>query len=568
MATLKTKIIAIFLCLVMCFSVAAPAASAAEEKCSSIPTISNGDSIFSGMQDVEDFDDLKSNTEKVLYNVLNKVVEGLVKVIAAMVVAPDSWIKKSDFDDSLILKGRDIYATSAKEGNEWSLGFASRSLIPEDIESGKYYIGRDLNNRFASGVYDDMRIRIAAIDDGSGEGITLVGAIDALGVNSTDIRSIREGVLKAFEGKGINISGINIMSTHSHTALDTQGVGTEFFYKLFTASFVNLFGIKKQSKLEAADYFKSYFIEQSIIAATNAIKTMEPGKLYFSEIDISEYTKDKRGLVSKEDLPKAAVLKFIPSSGEAATYLMNNTCHPTSFSASTGLVSSDYIYFLDRYLADNDNGAHLVLFQGSLGQISRDNIKGDSTGMSEWDAMGCSTRELGENFAKLVLAADFSEELDPIINEKHETIWLYPTNTILLLACKINLVNQQVCYDGLKKCIASEIGYLEFGHKVGFAMFPGELYPEVFWGHEIIGDTTWDGTEWPYESLHHSVEGVDVYCISLANDATGYVVTDDNFAFMGHIIGDGIADETLSAGKRMGSYQVSAFLDLVSSLDK
>lgn len=565
----KSKLMALIMCLTLLFTALTPAASALS--CggdTTVPTVENGESIFSGLKDVNSAEDFKDNAAKVFYNSLNKVVEGLVKMISAIIPAPKSWINKADYDDSDVLKGRSVYATEAKEGNEWSLGYASRSLVPADIDEGKYYLGRDLTNRMAKGVYDDMRIRVAAIDDGSGEGLTVIGAIDALGVNSTDIRAIREGVLKAFKNTGLKISGINIMSTHSHSALDTQGVSTEFFYKLFTASYVNLFNIKNQDRLKNADYFKNYFIEQSVIAVKEAINAMEPGKLYFSEVDVSQYVRDKRGLIAKEDIPKVASMKFVPASGEASTYLTDFSCHPTSFSASNGLVSSDYIYFLDKYIAAHDNGAHLVFFQGALGQLSRDGLEVDTSSMSEWDAKGASTKAYGEKFGELVLAADYSEELAPVLNEKHATIWLYPTNSILLLACKINLVNQQVCYDGLKKCIASETGYIEFGHRVGFALFPGEFYPETFWGHEIIGDTTWDGTKWPYESPHNAIPGVDIYCVSLANDATGYVLTDDNFAFMGHIIGDGIADETLSAGKHQGSYQIGEFYKLIESLGK
>lgn len=566
----KSKLVALIMCLTLLFTALTPAASALS--CGgdtvTVPTVENGESIFSGLKDVNSAEDFKDNAAKVFYNSLNKVVEGLVKMISAIIPAPKSWINKADYDDSDVLKGRSVYATEAKEGNEWSLGYASRSLIPADIDEGKYYLGRDLTNRMAQGVYDDMRIRVAAIDDGSGEGLTVIGAIDALGVNSTDIRAIREGVLKAFENTGVKISGINIMSTHSHSALDTQGVSTEFFYKLFTASYVNLFNIKNQDRLKNADYFKNYFIEQSVIAVTEAINAMEPGKLYFSEVDVSQYVRDKRGLIAKEDIPKVASMKFVPASGEASTYLTDFSCHPTSFSAGNGLVSSDYIYFLDKYIAAHDNGAHLVFFQGALGQLSRDGLEVDTSSMSEWDAKGASTKAYGEKFGELVLAADYSEELAPVLNEKHATIWLYPTNSILLLACKINLVNQQVFYDGLKKCIASETGYIEFGHRVGFALFPGEFYPETFWGHEIIGDTTWDGTQWPYETPHNAIPGVDIYCVSLANDATGYVLTDDNFAFMGHIIGDGIADETLSAGKHQGSYQIGEFYKLIESLGK
>ena len=137
-----------------------------------------------------------------------------------------------------------------------------------------------------------------------------------------------------------------------------------------------------------------------------------------------------------------------------------------------------------------------------------------------------------------------------------------------MLACEVNLVNNQVYYTEDGVGIISEIGYLEFGNKIGFALFPGELYPETFWGHEIIGDTTWDGSEWVYPGLGDSVEGVDVYAVSLANDAIGYVLTDDNFAFMGHIIGDGLADEVLSVGKHTGSYFVGTYLELIESYTK
>ena len=116
--------------------------------------------------------------------------------------------------------------------------------------------------------------------------------------------------------------------------------------------------------------------------------------------------------------------------------------------------------------------------------------------------------------------------------------------------------------------MATEMGYVEFGNSVGFALFPGELYPEVFLGNEITGNVTWDGTEWPYDSLANSVDGVRVYAVSLANDAIGYALTDNNFAFMGHIIGDGIADELLSVGKHIGSYYVTNYLELIEDYTK
>ncbi len=575
------KIISVILSLALVFSIGCTGVSAAEANelpskeeigeavtdtaISGIQTIGG---LFAGMEELDSGEAFLNNFLKVLYNLLNVIVEVLVKTICAIYPDPASWKDLADHSTNTFLAGREEYKTSADAGNYWSLGYSSRSLIPDDFESGKYYLGRDLMNKKAEGIYDDMRIRVAVLDDNSGDGAVVVAAIDALGVTSTDVRAIRAAVLDYCKTNGIAVSSINVMSTHAHSALDTQGVSTEFFYKLFASSIQNLLGLEGNLPfMEAPAYFKQYFIEQSILAIEEAFEDMESGSLYYDTIDANEYIKDKRDLVSKEDIPEIASLYFVPDSGSEDTYIADITCHPTSFSASNGLVASDYIYYIDQYIKAQE-GANFVMIQGAVGQISRDNIDVDTTGMDEWEEKGAGTKFLGEKFGEYIISAEYETELEPVINAHHKEIVITPENSILALACEVNLVNNQVYYTEDGVGIISEIGYIEFGNKVGFALFPGELYPEVFWGHEIIGDTTWDGSEWVYSSLHDSIDGVEVYAVSLANDALGYVLTDDNFAFMGHIIGEGIADEVLSVGKHTGSYFVSNYLDLLEGYVK
>lgn len=578
------KIISIILSLSLVFSIGCTGAFATDSKSvadclpeteevagqitdSAISAVQTVGGLFAGMEEIDSFDTFLDNVLKVLYNILNVVVEVLVKTICVIYPDPQSWKDVTEHSTDTFLEGRDEYKTSADAGNYWSLGYASRSIIPEDFESDKYYLGRDLMNKKAQGVYDDQRIRVAVIDDNSGDGAVVIGSIDALGITSTDVRSIRAGVLEYCKENNIKVSSINIMATHAHSALDTQGVSTEFFYKLFASSINNMFGLFETLPfLDAPTYFKQYFVEQSILAVEDAFKDMESGSLYYDSIDASEYIKDKRELVSKEDLPEFASLYFVPDSGSEETYIADVTCHPTSFSASNGLVGSDYIYYADEYIKAHD-GANMVMIQGAVGQISRD-LEVDTTGMDEYEEKGASAKALGEKFGELIITAEYETELEPIINAHHTELLVAPENSILALACEVNLVNNQVYYTEDGVAIITEIGYLEFGNKVGFALFPGELYPETFWGHEIIGDTTWDGSTWEYPGLGNSVEGVDVYAVSLTNDALGYVLTDDNFAFMGHIIGDGIADEVLSVGKHTGSYFVSTYLELIENYTK
>lgn len=507
---------------------------------------------------------------KGLYNTLNVIVEGLVKSICSIYIDPPDWESIDNYDSEEIgfLPGRDTYQTEAAQNAVWKLGYSKKSIVPEDIESGKYNLGRDLLNKYAKGVYDDQCIRVTAIDDNSGEGIVVLGAIDALGVTSTDTRAMRKAVLEYCKTKGIKVASINISATHAHSALDTQGVSTEFFTKLFASFWRNLLGIKTtMSGLETAESFKQHFISVSINAIKESIDNMEEGKLYFAPIDMSAYFKDKRDLIAKEDLPETASFCFIPASGKAPTYISDITCHATSFSASNELVGSDYIYYIDKYIKET-NGGNFVMVPGAVGQISRD-ISVDTSGMTEHEEKGADARYLGTQLGKLIISANYANELEPIINAKHRELFITPENSILTLACEIGLVNNKVFYDGVifkKYCMATEMGYLEFGNEIGLALFPAELYPEVFWDDEITGGANWDGTQWPYDSLATAVEGVDTYAVSLTNDAIGYALTDNNFAFMGHIIGEGIADETLSVGKHIGSYLVTEYYALLDSL--
>ncbi len=586
------KFVSLFLCLALVFSIGCTGVYATDDIVEETPIVETEEVEKSTMENFVDyvsdpmmwieslsllggtFNGVSSelsfvdNLMKVLYNVLNVIVEKLVQVICKLYPNPNNWEKLENYDSDEVgfMDGRDTYQTAAAQGNYWSLGYSSRSLVPEDIDSGDYFLGRDLMNKEAQGVYDDMRIRVAVIDDNSGEGAVVFGAIDCLGVTSTDVRSIRKGVMAYCEENDIDVASINIMATHAHSALDTQGVSTQFFYKLLANGFNNEFELFDELPfLDAPTYFKKYFVEQSIIAVEEAFEDVEKGELYYASIDCSDVIKDKRDLVSKEDLPEIASLYFVPDSGSEATYIADITCHATSFSASNNLVGSDYIYYLDEYI-EEVNGGNFVMVPGAVGQVSRD-LEVDETGLTEYESKGAAAKALGRAFGEMIVEADYSEKLSPVLNAIHKEIVITPENSILVLACEVKLVNNRVFVDeNGNAMMPSEMGYLEFGNRVGFALFPAELYPEVFWGHEITNYANWDGTDWPYESLADSVDGVDVYAVSLANDALGYVLTDNNYAFMGHIIGEGIADETLSVGKHMGSFLVGEYLAMIEEI--
>ena len=510
------------------------------------------------------------------YELLNKIIYVLVSGIMAIYPDPADWKWAKDYTADGFMDGRDNYQTEAGAGNKWSLGYASASLVPDDLTEQKYYIGRDLTERIAQGVYDDMRIRSVAMDDNSGNGIVVYAAVDTLGVTNADTIAIRKGVQAWAETKGINIATINITATHSHSALDTQGVATGSIYKILANSFANLLHIDELVGMESATAFKKMFVERSINAVIASVENMTAGEMSYDKIDASYYIHDKRDLVATEDVPEIVSILFTPDDKSInETYFINVTCHPTSFSASNGLVSSDYIYWLDKFINENSpvangEGANTIVVQGALGQMSRDNIEYSTEGMTEQEAMGMESKTLGYNLAALILAADYNKELAPILNTLANEFLIAPTNTILALACKARLVNNQIYRTGIgpmSAAVATEIGYIEFGHEIAFATFPVELYPEVFWGADITNNATWDGTAWEYPAMPEMIDGIELHCISLCNDALGYVVTDNYFAYMGHIIGEEVADEILSLGGTAGSTMVKEFAVIANQVN-
>ena len=513
--------------------------------------------------------------QKAFYNGLNAVADGLLRVIFALYPSPSDWKNVKEWDGSGFLPGRETYATQAAPANRWRVGYGSRSIIPDDFEPGKYYIGRDLSNRLAEGILDDNRVRAAAIDDGSGEGLVIFAVADALGVTRADTIAVRENVLAWAQEENIKIASINLSATHSHSAIDAQGVATEAIYKLLTSGFKNALHIRKDKKLENAERFKAYYLNAVTEAMEDAVRDMRTGTLSYAKVDTSKYSHDKRGLIRPGDLPQAAAFKFIPDDGSAGIYMADIACHPTSFSASNGLFSADYIAYMEQRVEEK-TGCRFLFMQGASGQVSRHNVGVDESKLPEEERLGAETRYMGKVFADTILSARM-EELPAVLNARHTQFMFAPTNYLLALAVKAQLVNDQVYTDrmGLRLHVVLEEGYVELGGRVGLCLFPVELYPEVFIGTKTMADgnyasISWAGGDWtcPVPAELAPRDGIDMFAVHLCNDSLGYCVPDNNFAFFGHIIGDEIADEVLSLGKPTASTIVTGFRNLMDEVKK
>ncbi len=631
------KVLSVFLALVLVLSCALPTfAVSAEQETANAPrilTISSIPKILASIHEnitvaLEDFDldfkDFKAEYDKRGFesaaiklgvNVLNVLTQALLRGVLDAFADPVNWKNIEDYNAEAenIYFGRDTYQTQAQANAEWKLGYASASVLPDDVGETKYSVGRSLvitsffggvpmRGATAESVLDDQRVRVIAVDDGTGEGAVIIAVIDGIGVGSGTIRAIREKLTPYVEsGK---VSSINISATHSHTALDTQGVSTPFIYALIA-------GLSRNAKENPEKYptyndtFMENLVDTSAETIETAINNMEPGKLYYDTADASGFVYDKRYEV--EDVPPVGILRFDPTNAQSKeTYLANISCHPTIANSKNCAVSADYIYYLDKNF--QMAGHNFIFVQGAVGQLSAsdgasvisneelaERIDDYDITIDEEYRSGIESRVrqmigLADDFSSLILSAkaDGEEELAPVINAKHQEITFTTSNYLLRLACQMKLVDNVIYRsgDGVDEVmLPSEVGYVEFGNRMAFGLYPAELYPEVFHGDVTGADESWSGEEWTYDSMPDYVKknlsaNIDLYAMCFANDYIGYVVPDTYYAFFGHIIpmgdntawgggntgNDEVMDEILSAGKGTASNIVETFQTLIDNI--
>ncbi|MBQ6020209.1 MAG: hypothetical protein IJL26_08530, partial [Clostridia bacterium] len=168
-----------------------------------------------------------------LYEAADKSLAGVLTGVSAVLPAgkPGDIL---DFTPTPDYPGTAQFLEEPAEGAVWSLGYAKKSILPENIFDDVYYLGGYLAyppNR-ADGVLDDMLIRAVAVNDGSGRGTAVFAVIDCVGVSNHDVNDIR--ALLADFAKERNIVSINISATHSHSCIDTLGLWGELTTALKT----------------------------------------------------------------------------------------------------------------------------------------------------------------------------------------------------------------------------------------------------------------------------------------------------------------------------------------------
>lgn len=539
-----------------------------------------------------------ADVTKTLENFGLSIVETIFTTLvgALNIIVPDSpkFVQVKDRVLENFYEGTETWAEDAEEDAKWKLGHAKASLVPDDWQTKDYYLGGfiDPNNGMVNKVeeiIDDMQVRVIAVEDGSGRGVALFANIDCIGFSNGDIKEIRKRV-EAMK-LGVEFNSINVSSTHTHSCIDTQGLWTNLFPKLFknlALSYVPF--VEKERGADAE--FMEYVYETVAETMKQAVKTMAPGTMTYAVKEVNkEYFNNKNRSQSTSLIDELARFVFTPDDKSLKpTMIVNIAAHPDVAGLPVNEedngrdLSGDYIYYLGKKIEEKNynfmffNGAIAGIYEGrgpagdgvptnrryeetlrygeeianmalsltkTVKQIENDMTPAEKAKMEEEKKIG------GEYYTLWYEGWTPVEEkvLEPNLNIIIKEVKIKVTNPLIQLVGKLNLVNYTVCKEGFNYYIFAEIGYMEMGG-VKVAFMPGEIVQDLICGGDsLTAEGSFSGKDFGYKTVYE-LFGEDTICFGLMNDAIGYVVPDNDYSMA--LLGDHY-QEMISLGEEAGS---------------
>ncbi len=535
----STKILALLLSLVCLFSMFAVPAAAEDE--------------------VEEV----SAIEKGFFNFTDVLVNGLVSGIASIIPKPQSWINEADYKSENVPVGTEKFLDAPAANAQWSLGYAQNSIIEGQHVIGKNHFvsgGIAISPKYPTKIVDDSKVRVIAMNDGSGRGTVVFAVLDAYGLANNDVREIRARI--ADYAKEKNIVSVNVAVLHQHSAVDTFGMNGNIVEAVFLnplKNFINGVAGKTIFELHNGknDGFQNNLFDVTVDTIETAVAQMETGKLYYGEVDVEEFVRDKRPPYALENTLNR--FRFVPDDANSKeTWFSTSEIHCVGNGVQGTDITADYPYYMEEYVNDNADANFMLLLGAELATSqNHDPFNGETypEGVEGYMILG---EKLGEKLASITE----EREIAPLLNITHKEIKLEIENQIMHLAAKAGLFENQavITADGVK--VVSEIGYMEIGTDLAVALVPGELEASIAFGGGLGKDDAWRGEDWKYDSIQTLVGDRELLVFGLCNDQIGYIVPTNDYMPM--LWEDSKSIEFVS----LGSQTAITYMDELTALIK
>lgn len=499
-----------------------------------------------------------SSAERGFYRAVDKVIDVLVGGIAALIKSPD-WVSKSDYVSENFYEGLNAneFLDAPAANAKWYVGYSNASLLTgkELSGDGDYYVGGSLSvtKKLATEVRDDQKVRTVAMSDG--RGITIFSCLDAYGMANTDVRAIRKLFADYAEKEGLNITSVNISALHQHSCVDTFGMNGDIVSAVFTSCVRNILGLELPSG-QNEDYMANLY-EKTLNTMIEAVEGMESGTMYYGEVNVAEYIRDKRNPQVYDEMLHR--LRFVPDNSESEeTWIINGAIHCVGNGAAGTVLTGDYPYYMEKYINETA-GANYFYIQGAELAITLQTgpVTPDESMVEEYGERYARLAAYGEKLGQIVCSITNETEVAPILNIRFTEVFVPISNNILVLAAKCGLLLNQVVRSGLKYEVVTEVGYAEFGDSLAVAIIPGELAPEIAFGGADTAAESWTGTNWNYPSFAEKAADKELIVFGITNDQIGYILNENSWhSYLTE------NEEIVSTGPKAGETIASAYLAL------
>lgn len=498
--------------------------------------------------------------EAYFYMLVDKLVFALGKLLNSIIPGLDwgkTWQNYDDYQtpDSFF-RGEAEFDTEVQPDAQWSMGYGYGSLLEGlDILSGEYFMAgalQTLKGQVPTEVLDDQGVNVYAISDG--DGIVVQAVIDGYGFARGDVLKIRE--MLADFSKEKNIISINISTLHQHSAIDTLGMGVALIPALIQNPGMSAIGADKSTfKTGKTQKFMDNLYKVVAETITEAVNDMEEGTLYYGSADAKDLMYDKRKpIVFDGEIHR---FRFDPEN-EASDeiWVCEAGIHCTSYSSDDTAISADFPYYFKEYVKET-TGADVVYIQGAELAITTEKDYITPVGTGE----NAAVKGYGIELAKRVAAINNEIALDPVLNIKLSEVAIRADNPVHILAVREAIIDSVVAKNSGDFMVITEIGYMELGNKIGIALVPGEIAPEILWGSATTKEQSWTKTSWDYAPLKDTAATEKLICFGLNNDQVGYILPDNDFRSMF------TENEEINAcSLNSGSVITSAFESLIASV--
>ena len=506
-------------------------------------------------------DATRLSLHKGFYNTAEALVEGLLGGLSRLFPTPRDWKNEADVSLQEHMPGTTEWLALPAKTARFSLGYDARSLLQTFKGNLRdLYVGGSIafKDKRATELADDLRVRTAALSDGSGRGTGVLLELDAYGLSLPDVREIRSRLRDVCAEK--NIHSITVAVLHQHSAIDTFGMnGNIFDMALGNPWRIGLHLPASNGKNRA---YMEHLYETCCASVDSAVEAMTPGRLFYGTADQSPFLVDKRAPFVSD--PHFNRFRFVPDNGNPETWLVSTEIHCVGNGAGGRIITADYPYYAERTIRQT-TGANVLFFMGAQQSTSGNYDDRLLPGLLGTQSRLEAIPVFGEAVGQALCAIADEREVAPLFNVRFASLVLPISNPVLLLAGKAGMIGASVVKAKGGVGVLTEIGYAELGTDLAFAIVPGELAPELAYGGCLGRAEAWSGEDWPYPSLQEMVTQVGssrtLRVLDLANDQIGYIVPDNNYIPM--IAPDSGSIEFVSLGKHTASLLMNAYGDLI-----